>query len=281
MRLLPLLLVLLMAAAGCRTPQGSLTWTGNAPPPDETLPQRTQLEGRPSPSRIPSLTLLDQRAWSSQAGLPAPLTGVNKPEGLALRFRRGVPPETPGFVPRSRGGLDLFLADPVDDGHWLAFYKGVCGSLGDVCRYRAVLHDRSGDVRWDVDLNAFLENDRYVEIQDVRYADGALYFNEACATYAAEAGGQCSSLVRLDPEWRELTWRTPPLVSNNVFILHEDIVIAGYGFTAEPDALYLVDRQTGRLRARTDLDAAPHYLEVQDGRLHVLTYESWYTFDLD
>lgn len=281
MRLLPLLLVLLTAAAGCRTPQGSLTWTGDAPPPDETRATRPAPDRRDPVRGLPALRLVDQRAWGTQDRLPGRLTGANKPEGLALRFRRGVPPETPGFVPRSRGGLDLFLADPVDGGHWLAFYKGVCGSLGDVCRYRAVLYDRSGDVRWDVDLNAFLENDRYVEIQDVRYADGALYFNEACATYAAEAGGQCSSLVRIDPEWREVTWRTPPLVSNNLFILYEDVVIAGYGFTAEPDALYLVDRQTGRLLARTDLDAAHHYLEVQDGRLHVLTYDSYYTFDLD
>lgn len=273
-----LLLGVLLTAGACRTPQGSLTWTGNAPPPDsnDTRPPPT-----PSPARgdAETLSLIDQRPWPA-AELPPELSGANKPGDTALRFRRHVPDDTPRFVPRTRDGLDLFIADPVEEDSWFAFYKGDCGDLGDVCRYRAVFFEADGIERWDVDLGRFLQHDRYVEIQDIRYQDGKLYFNEACATYAREVGSQCSSLVRLDPTWQEVDWRTPPLTSNNIFILHDGYVVAGYGFTAEPDAVFLIDQRTGRIRARADLDTAHEYLEVQDDRLYVVTYNSLYTFAL-
>lgn len=38
----------------------------------------------------------------------------------------------------------------------------------------------------------------HLEVQDVRYEARTLYFNEACQSYAREAGGRCSALVGLD-----------------------------------------------------------------------------------
>jgi hypothetical protein len=148
------------------------------------------------------------------------LTGKNKPDGIALRYRKEVPTNTPGFVRREYDGLDLFIADAIPEG-WLAFYKGNCGSLGDVCDYRAIFYNDDRTQRWDLNLNRYLQQERYVEIQDVRYHDGQLFFNEACATYASEVQGQCSWLVSVDPTFQEENWRTPPMTSNNVFILHD------------------------------------------------------------
>lgn len=211
--------------------------------------------------------------------LPDFLTGRNKMSGTALRFRRHVPPETPSYVNRTHDDLPLFLADETTDG-WLGFYKGKCGGLGEVCDYRAILYGPTGTSRWTLDLNQFLTRDRFVEIQDLRLHDGALYFNEACATYSDEAEGQCSYLVRVDPEYREVDWRTPALTSNNIFIFADPYVVAGYGFTAEDDFLYLVEQRTGRIADRSELDSAHEYLEVQDGTLYVVTYRSVYAFDL-
>ena len=152
--------------------------------------------------------------------------------------------------------------------------------LGDVCAYRALLFNEDGSRRWDADLNRYLQSERYVEIQDVRYHEGDLFFNEACATHSSEVQGRCSWLVRLDPILGDVVWRSPPRTSNNIFILHEGQVIAGYGFTGEPDALYLLDPETGRIEARAELDAAHQYLEVHENRLYVVTYQSVYTFAL-
>lgn len=223
-----------------------------------------------------TLQQIDRQSKSGRFGLP-PLTGVNKPGDLALRYRKVVPPETPSYVPRRRNDMDLFIADPTPDG-WLAFYKGACGDLGDVCDYEASLYDENGTSVWQVDLNTSLSGSRYLEIQDIRYQDGDLYFNEACATYAREADGACSSLIRLNPRTEQVEWRTRPLTSNTIFILHDPYVISGYGFTNEPDSLFLIEQQSGRTVARTGLDTAHEYLEMQDDRLYVITYNSVYTF---
>ncbi len=222
---------------------------------------------------LAELTRNDRRNLS----LPAGLTGINKPDGLSLRFRRYVPPDLPSFVPVLHNELPLFIADETPDG-WLAFYKGECGGLGDVCLYQASLFDTSGNQKWSLQLNEFLRQHRYVEIQDVRLYEGMLYFNEACATYSDEVDGQCSYLSRVNPEAAALEWRTPPLTSNNIFIFHGPYVIAGYGFTAEPDNLYIIDQQSGEVVNEANLDSAHEYMEVKNGILHVVTYRSVYTF---
>src|SRR5690606_15643619 len=157
------------------------------------------------------LVLADRQPRAEPLALPG-VTGRNKQPDLARRFRRQVPDDTPAFVPRERDGLALFVADPAPGG-WLAFYKGRCGGLGDVCAYRAALFDTTGATAWALDLNVFFSLDRHVEVQDVRLHAGKLYFNEACQSYAREAGGQCSSLLRVDPAQGTVDWRTPPLTS--------------------------------------------------------------------
>lgn len=208
------------------------------------------------------------------------LSGVNKPNGMEYRLRRSVPAETPAWVPRQREGLELWIADPVPEG-WLAFWRGPLelqpGSAN--ARFRAALLTPAG-AAWELDFNRFLSHPTHLEIQDIRYHGGRLYLNEACQSYSREAGGQCSSLMRLDPGRGVVEWRTPPLVSNDIFILHDGVVVAGYGFTSEPDSLFLLRRATGEILDRRGLDSAHSYLEVVDGRLVVVTRNRVYTFDL-
>jgi hypothetical protein len=49
--------------------------------------------------------------------------------------------------------------------------------------------------------------------------------------------------------------------------------VAGYGFTAEPDFLYLLDRRTGRVRDRLLVPSAPETIKLQGGLVHVRTYD--------
>jgi hypothetical protein len=199
------------------------------------------------------------------------LTGTNKPNGVIYRYRESVPAETPAFVARTRDGLDLKIADPVAEG-WLAFYKGALPEMPANADYHAVLYGADGAVRWSLDLNRFLSAERHLEIQDIRYADGELYVNEACQSYSAEVGGACSALVRVDPQAGTVVWRSRDLVSNNIFLLYGPFVVTGYGFTNEDDALYLVSRATGRVLDTLQLESAHSYLEFKDRQLVVLTH---------
>jgi hypothetical protein len=209
------------------------------------------------------------------------LTGANKPNGLEYRLRREVPEQRPVYVKPEMDGMQLFIADRTPDG-WLAFYRGPLGGAPNDANvaYRAMLFRADGTRAWDTNLNRFLSRTDRLEIQDVRYADGRLYFNEACQSYSREAGGACSSLLRVDPAAGTVDWRTPPLTSNNVILLHGPYVIAGYGFTAEPDALFLLDRATGRTLDRQPLDSAHGYLEMVGDELVVVTTNQVYVFGI-
>lgn len=222
--------------------------------------------------------LLSSRQLPAGAGPRAlGLSGRNKPNGWDQRFRRAVPAALPGFVPRTLRGLTLFIAEPVPGGHF-AFYRsepGISSSRSNA-EYLAVLFTPEGTPRWELPLNRFLSRPRGLEIQDIRYVDGQLYFNEACQSYSREAGGRCSALVRVDPRARRVVWRSRALVSNNVFLFQDGHIVAGYGFTAEPDHLYLVSAATGRIVATQRLDSAHRDLEVSGGVLHVVTHNRLY-----
>jgi hypothetical protein len=207
----------------------------------------------------------------------AGLGGPNKPNGVEQRYRRWVPAETPAYVSRQLDSLELAIADETDDG-WMAFYESPLRGLGPNRAYRAALFGPGGNRLWDLPLNQYLSRNDQLEIQDIRYQDGHLYFNEACQTYAQEAGGDCSALVSIHPETGLLDWRTPDLVSNDIFVFYGPYLITGYGFTNEEDYLYLVDRTDGAVIERMPLDSAHDYLEVTDRTLRVVTYNSVYTF---
>jgi len=107
-----------------------------------------------------------------------------------------------------------------------------------------------------------------LEVQDIRLADGVLYYNEACQSYSREAQGQCSSLVAVDPRARRVLWRTAPLTSNGRFRLRGCYIVAGYGFTAEPDSVYLVERGSGAVVQKLFVSSSPEQLTLV-GRDHL------------
>lgn len=208
------------------------------------------------------------------------LTGANRQNGRNYRFRETFSQDLPEYVLRDVDHLPLSIADSTADG-WLAFYRSPPGRLEPRnSSFEVVLHGAGGEQKWKRVLNDHLSRPDHLEITDIRYDGGKLYFNESCQSYSREAGGRCSSLVRIDPATNRVEWRTRPLVSNGIFILHGPWVITGYGFTAERDSVFVIDRETGRVLASAQVDKMPDYLEMKDGRLYVTTQRSLYVFDI-
>lgn len=185
--------------------------------------------------------------------------------GSGGRTWEGEPP--PDYVPAALGTLELWVLDRADGGH-LALYREPYDlhscTLGGAenCAYLVRWWDGSGKLRWSIDLRAMLSRSDHLEVQDLRLVDGVLYFNEACQSYAAEAQGQCSSLVAIDPKKSRVLWRTPPLVSNGRFRVRGCYLIAGYGFTAERDHVFLVDRATGALVQKVPVSSSPEQMTL-------------------
>jgi hypothetical protein len=175
--------------------------------------------------------------------------------------------DVPSFVPRTLGTLELFVLDEADAGY-LAFYREPYDlhscqlGGGENCAYEVRHYDTAGKARWQLRLNDLMSSHDHLEVQDIRLAGGVLYFNEACQSYASGAGGRCSSLVAVDPVARKVLWRTPPLVSNSRFVVRGCYLVAGYGFTAEPDFVFLVSRATGKVLQKIPLASAPEKMTL-------------------
>jgi hypothetical protein len=178
-----------------------------------------------------------------------------------------VGPEVPPFVLLVGGTRELFLLDQTPDG-FVGLYRdpynlSSCQLTGGRnCSFGVALFECSGRQRWLFLLDPLLSRPDQLEVQDIRYADGVLYFNEACQSYARNAGGKCSSLVAIEPLTQTVLWRTPPLVSNNVFLVHQRYLITGHGFTDEPDFLFIVRRSDGKIMQKLPIPLAHEGLSI-------------------
>jgi hypothetical protein len=72
----------------------------------------------------------------------------------------------------------------------------------------------------------------------------------------------------------KLLWRSPAQVANaNDFVLLNDTVVTGYGYTAEPDYLYAIDRATGKVKGRVLLPSQAIRIVRHGTTLTVDTYD--------
>lgn len=248
----------------------SACYRGESTPPERPGPLVQQAEVACSTDDDLTHPIIDGDGGRLRMHSSAPLTVINN-----KRSWRG--PPVPAYVPKRVGTKALLLLDEVDGGQ-LALYRDPYGAgscqLGDAsnCDYQ-VRHYRDGALAWSLSLTHFLSRIDHLEVQDIRLSGGVLYFNEACQTYSNEAGGDCSSLVAVDPVAKRVLWRTPSLISNNRFFVHGCYVVAGYGFTSEPDAVHLVDRRTGKVVQKLPVASAPNaYKLVDRSRLEVELY---------
>ena len=81
-------------------------------------------------------------------------------------------------------------------------------------------------------------------------------------------------------EQDKLLWRSADQSYNSMnFVVKGDVILCGYGFTAEDDYLYQINRNTGEILDRLELKKMPDLLVEQDGKLYVHTYSYDYVID--
>lgn len=105
--------------------------------------------------------------------------------------------------------------------------------------------------------------------------DGTLYVSNSHRTYAKESGGRNAYLTAIDIKSGEIRWRTGPLIANAAtFEVLNGLIVAGYGFTAEPDFVYLIDRENGAVLASQKVKSAPEIILAKDGKIFVRCYDT-------
>ena len=76
-----------------------------------------------------------------------------------------------------------------------------------------------------------------------------------------------------DLENEKLLWRSADQTYNSMnFLVKGDVIFCGYGFTAEDDYLYQLDKNTGEVIGSLPLKKMPDLMAEKDDRLYVHTY---------
>jgi hypothetical protein len=121
----------------------------------------------------------------------------------------------------------------------------------------------------------------YEEVEWAREAGGLLYVENTHLTYATSSYGQNAYITAIDVKTGRRAWRSPALVANaGTFLVTPKYLVTGYGFTAEDDWLYLLDRKTGRVVERLALPSGPERLTKSGPHIVVRTYDHVLVVDL-
>ena len=117
----------------------------------------------------------------------------------------------------------------------------------------------------------------YINGNNACLRDGIFYGASVTNGYAQP---DTCFMFAYDLEDNKLLWRSADQTYNSMnFILKDNVILCGYGFTSEDDYLYQLDLHTGEILSRLKLKKQPDLLVYQDHMLYVHTYSYNYTIE--
>ena len=106
-----------------------------------------------------------------------------------------------------------------------------------------------------------------ISVSNVVIDDNVLYANITHRTYSSSSSGYNAYLVAVDLETKGIKWVTKPLTCKANFIIDNDLIYTGYGFTKEEDYIYVIDKASGTRLHAVKVEKSPEYFAVKDGIL--------------
>lgn len=182
--------------------------------------------------------------------------------------------------PLAESAKQIYKEPDIDYDYWERFADTVFSdenyiyewSPTDICVYNKETMQLLYDVRAASDRWYIMGNCAYVR-------DGILY---TCNIFNGYAMPDSCYLMAYDLENGELLWRSDDQTFNSMnFIVKGDVIICGYGFTAEDDYIYQISMRTGKTLSKTAVAKMPDILIEQDGKLYVHTYSYDYVFEIE
>ena len=167
------------------------------------------------------------------------------------------------------------LGIPSDENGGKCRIQVVDGEKGEVFELDFSDFEYAGD---------FKQSEKEFVRQQIRYAqikDHILYLSIGHLTYA-ESSPHNAYVAAVDLAEKKLLWKSQPLVSNAAnLVIKGDVLLCGYGFTAEPDYIYQLDLGSGKVIDKTAVKSKADYLILKDNILYVRTYNTDYTFRIE
>ncbi len=120
------------------------------------------------------------------------------------------------------------------------------------------------------------------EIKFAAVKDDILYVSIGHRTYAS-ANPHTSYLIAIDTVSGKTLWRSDDQVcGSSNFIIEGDSIICGYGFTDEPDYIYIINRLNGKTQKQIKVKSSPYFfIPMYENALYVLTYNTEYIYRID
>ena len=195
---------------------------------------------------------LDQGAWSAETGIP-----------FALSFRTA---ENDTYD----DGTYTYYTDNRD---YTSLILEVRESTSEVLVGR---YDFSDFMTTPTPGNEFTE----LEIPYAQLVDGVLYTEISHRTYSADQ--PCNAfIVAVNAYDGSLLWRSDMLVANaNNFLVIDDQIVCGYGFTAEDDYVYILSIHNGAVLNHWKVKSGPDQFIRYGDSVYVLTYNTAYRYEL-
>ena len=222
---------------------------------------------------------------------PGPVAVATAPNHLAIVSSRYVGPDLSGGMEAILEGIpvsfrgDEFLLAIRQAGRALVLYGPDGASARYLLAFDGHRHYRYGfdfeNYGWPPRIASGEREFVYEQIQTAREADGVLYVETAHDTYARSSYNRNAYITAFDLKTKKALWRSPALVANaRGFVVAGRYLVTGYGFTAEPDYLYLLDRSSGHVVERLKLPNAPERITRTGNQLTIRTYDHVLTVDL-
>lgn len=119
----------------------------------------------------------------------------------------------------------------------------------------------------------------YINGNNACLRDGIFYGASVTNGYAQP---DTCFMFAYDLEDNKLLWRSADQTYNSMnFIIKDNVIICGYGFTSDDDYLYQLDLHTGEILSSLKLKKQPDLLVYQDHMLYVHTYSYNYTIEIE
>ncbi len=206
-------------------------------------------------------------------GFPGQVAKPSGPHRLSLVSSRYLAPGLGGVVRRTEGPRRLAGLDLVGGTGPLAFYGRDGASARVVLAPNRYAFDFA-NYAWPPRIRPGEREVVYEQVVWAHEANGILYVENAHSTYASSSYSRNAYITAIDLRTKRKLWRSPALVANaQTFLVTDRSLITGYGFTAEPDYLYLLDRVTGKVVDRLDLPTGPERITWQGHDIKVRTYD--------
>lgn len=183
-----------------------------------------------------------------------------------------------------RAGTSASGTDFSDD----SYRYVLTGDAGYGTMTHVEVYNKSDNIQlYDFDFSDFLyekgyEGRDYIDrgIRNCFITDSLLYLNISHRTYAEDCPIN-AFMICVDINSGEVMWISEPLVSNSDdFARYGDNMITGYGFTAEDDFIYILNRYTGKISEKIKVKKSPDHFAFVNHDLWVRTYSYDYEFSI-